>query len=415
MISIFSVGLMMLLFMVLANTVSGADPDTPKGSGTDLQKLNIWAASHVQVSNFSLDPPILMPGDIATVTLVLENTMSTTSNVPVIISAAEMKSDDLKVLTNVFDKVGTINPGTKVPLTFSFKAGPKEGVFYPFFTASFLGAHFLKFPFPVVVEANPIDISLYDAPDTWIEGKKGAVILNVANMRKNVVNRVEVTPEQGNGNEILPVSHLIGSIGPDTVIQLPFNITPHGNSHVNFSIRYYNGENPHNASYSIPFVIGISKQQANVTVSRADVSLDGDHILLKGDVYNAGLQTANAVIVSVKDPAVPIYPYKQYGVGILKPSDFASFQMTFITEPGVKSVTLTITYKDTDGRIISSEIPVDLSDVVISDNSTGMQNLTSEVVSNPSVLDRNLLIGIVLILFVTIGVGLVIHRRRRFS
>jgi hypothetical protein len=358
-------GLILVLLFLIITSVSGADSGSSQSQPNvvDPQKLNLLAASYVQVSNISLDPPMLMPGDTAMVTLVLENTMTSSASSPVIISAAEMRSDDLNVLTRKFDKVGTINPGTRVPLTFSLKAGSQEGIFYPVFSASFQGAHSLRYPFPVIIDSSPVDLSLSDAPDTWIAGKKGTVTLNVANMRSNEVNRVEVAPQKAGFYEVLPESSLIGSIGPNSAIPVPFTITPQGSGQVNFSVRYYNGENIHAASCTIPLTIGTSKQQANVTVTRTDLTADQDHILLKGDVYNSGLQAANAVIVSVKEPAVPVYPYKQYGVGILKPSDFAGFQITFIPEKGMKSVTLITTSKDSDGRIQSDEIPVDITGI----------------------------------------------------
>lgn len=80
---------------------------------------------------------------------------------------------------------------------------------------------------------------------------------------------------------------------------------------------------------------------------------------ITGDVTNTGLETANAVTITSSAPAVPLDPYRSYIVGALKPDDFGSFELTF-TATSATTVPLQLTFKDSDGNVISSQYTVQL-------------------------------------------------------
>ncbi len=348
------------VLIICPSSVLAADDSSDSGSGSvDPFILNTYAASHIQVANVSLDPSVLMPGDIATATIVMENTGK---DLPVAISDALVVSKDLKILTGIYEKVGTIGPGNRLSLTFTMQAGMTPGIYYPVFTASFRGAHFIRLPFPVIIQDTPLLLTVFSKPDTWVEDKRNQVILTLMNPRDNPVSSVQVTPSQS-VHEIMPASSYIGLLDPDIPIQIPFNITPHGNEPVQFTVQYKNGINLHNTSVIVPISTGTSKKQADLFVSNIEITPGMDYITVKGDVTNAGLEAANAVVVTVQEPAQAVYPYKQYGVGLLKPSDFASFQVTFKPSPNATSENLLTSFKDADGRIISTETPLDLTGV----------------------------------------------------
>lgn len=64
-----------LLFLPKKTPVLQLAEESDSGSGSvDPYVMNTYAASHIQVANVSLDPSVLMPGDIATATIVMENT-----------------------------------------------------------------------------------------------------------------------------------------------------------------------------------------------------------------------------------------------------------------------------------------------------------------------------------------------------
>jgi hypothetical protein len=74
----------------------------------------------------------------------------------------------------------------------------------------------------------------------------------------------------------------------------------------------------------LPIVFGIDKKQADPVISNVQVKSESGVYHVTGDVNNAGLETANSVMVTSLPPAVPQDPYKTYVVGALKPDGDAS-------------------------------------------------------------------------------------------
>jgi ribosomal protein S8 len=132
-------------------------------------------------------------------------------------------------------------------------------------------------------------------------------------------------------------------------------------------VNYDNGDNPHKVTTELPIVFGPDKKQAEPIISNIQVkSIDGIYHIT-GDVTNAGLENANSVVVTSLLPAVPEDPYKSYVVGVLKPDDFGSFEVTFSADHGA-TVPVQLSYKDADGNVITSR-----QDVKISANATSSQ------------------------------------------
>ena len=110
----------------------------------------------------------------------------------------------------------------------------------------------------------------------------------------------------------------------------------------------------------------MDKKQANPVISNVQVTTEAGVYHVTGDVNNAGLETANTVMVTSLAPAVPQDPYKTYVVGALKPDDFGSFEVTFTAGSGNTSIPIELSYKDTDGNIYRSVQDVKISSSGIS-------------------------------------------------
>ncbi len=70
---------------------------------------------------------------------------------------------------------------------------------------------------------------------------------------------------------------------------------------------------------------------------------------MTGDVYNAGLEVANSVLLTTRSPTTPVHPYRNYVVGSLQPDDFSSYELTF-TASDVSEIPVAIEYRDIDGN-----------------------------------------------------------------
>ncbi len=107
--------------------------------------------------------------------------------------------------------------------------------------------------------------------------------------------------------------------------------------------------NNHANSLILPLNFGESKTEANPVLTNLVVEYENGHYVLTGDVYNAGLEVANSVVLTTRGEAVPIDPYRNYVVGSLEPDDFSSFELTFMAD-NVTEVPLAIEYRDIDGN-----------------------------------------------------------------
>lgn len=310
----------------------------------------IVAAAQVEVTGITIDPAVLMPLDMAIVTITLNNT----GQEAVPINHALVYDKDLLILSDNYGKVGSIGAGNSLKLEFTIQARRATGIFYPILSLDFRGAHFLRYPFRVQVQDDPLEMSVLSKPETFVEGKKDIVQLHIGNPRDNTVTGVSITAN-GTGHEITPASYFVGALESDATADIPVNITPYGNQSVLFTLSYQNGINQHNITYTLPILLGESRKQANPVLSNVVLNDEGDLIRVTGDVTNSGLETANGVEVTTADPATPIFPYKLYAVGALKPDDFSSFEITFRADANTTGVPLRTSYKDRDGNIFTTD------------------------------------------------------------
>jgi hypothetical protein len=327
------------------------------GTGEILPE-NEAAAAQIQVINLSIDPAILMPYDTATVTITLTNTGTKS----VAISRADLYSKEFKILSDSYGKVGAIGAGNTMSFTYTIRAGGLTGIFYPVFSVDFRDANFLRYPFRVLVQENQLEVSVLNKPETFVPGKKEELIIHVGNPRDNPVTSVTVVP-RGPGHEITPTSFFSGVLAPDSSVDIPFSVTPYGETPIEFTVQYQNGINQHEVTYTLPVETRKkSRKQADTILSNVQVDIEKDHFRVTGDVTNSGLETANAVLITTAEPAVPVFPFKVYAVGALKPDDFSSFEVTFHAGENVTEIPLRASFKDDDGNEFFSDTMVELGD-----------------------------------------------------
>lgn len=83
------------------------------------------------------------------------------------------------------------------------------------------------------------------------------------------------------------------------------------------------------------------------------------------------MKNAVSVVVATTGDAVPIYPYKDYVVGALKPDDFSSFELTF-TADGADVIPIEVSYKDDDGNQYTRSTDLDLTHATNADGTEGI-------------------------------------------
>lgn len=353
---------------------------------------SIAAAGKVYISNVTYNPGVFFTGDTGTVSFDVTNG---NTDQGVVVNHATYSDQQINLISGSYDYSSNIGPGKTRTFDFTIVPDVPEGTYYPTFSLSFRDADSLYHRALVKVDNTPLELTDLDQPDTFTQGKKDTIAVKVVNPRQNEVKNV-LLEVSGPGAGVAPSKTFIGELGAGESKSVNFTVTPDQPTTLSLTVKYNNGDNLHKVTMNLPIAFGTAKKQANPVVSNIQVKSDGGVYHITGDVTNAGLETANAVMVTTLPPAIPQDPYRIYVVGALKPDDFGSFEVTFSGENGA-SIPLQLSYKDADGNIVTST-----NDVKV-----------SSLASNSQKNDLPLLpiIAVIIIVAVFVG-GWVIYLRR---
>jgi hypothetical protein len=309
----------------------------------------------VYVSSVTFDPEVFFTDDIGTATFVVTNG---NDNQSVMLNHARFDDANIIIKSGSYDFSQPLGPLQKKDFTFTVFANGPDGIYYPTFSASFYDSN-LYHKVKIQIDNTPLELTLLDKPDVFTQGKKKTIYMQVANPRNNDVKNI-ILETSGNGVTATPSRTFVGNLESGAKIPVNFTITPDQPATLHLVLNYDNGDNLHTVNMDIPIAFGVDKKQANPVISNVLVKSDAGIYHITGDVNNAGLETANTVMVTALAPAVPQDPYKTYVVGALKPDDFGSFEVTF-SATNAESIPLRLSYKDADGNVYTS-----LQDVKIS-------------------------------------------------
>ena len=354
------------------------------------------AAAQVSIANVVIDPSLPLQDDIVTVTVSIQNT----GTQPVAISRAEMYSKELTIINHgTYSSVGSIGAGNTMEFPFSVRANAKDGIYYLWFYLDFRDAGSLQYHIPVTVSNTPVVVSVIDLPSVFQENGEETITISVGNPRENALNGVSVQVS-GAGVTSKQSTHFIGTLPADESREISCDVTARASTDLLITTMYRTGTNEHVHELSIPITVGSGGKSAAIIINNVelDSKATGYH-KISGDVNNAGLKTAEAVIVTTADPAIPSEPYRAYVIGSLNPDDFSSFDLTFNADD-MSHIPLLVTYKDGSGNNFSEEIVLNLSaadDANAAANATG----TSPV--------------IIVVIIVIIGAGLYIAWTRGYG
>jgi hypothetical protein len=349
---------------------------------------------NVYVSGVTYDPAVFFTDDIGTVTFHVTNG---NSNQSISVNHASFGDQDIKRTSGTYDSSSAIGPLQTRDYTFSVLANGQDGTYYPPFSLSYYGTGGLWIKDPVQVDNTPLLLLITSQPDTFAQSGKETISVQVSNPRKNEVKNV-ILSVSGDYMEIMPLKTFIGRLASGESTTMNFSVTPNQPATLILKVDYNNGDNIHTVTTSLPITFTEDKKQANLVVSNIVVTNNDGIYHVKGDVTNAGLQTANGATVTSLAPAQPQDPYRSYVIGALKTDDFGSFEITFSTD-GETSIPLGLSYKDKDGNVITSEQQVSLAEATVTDANAGQPGLLP-------------VIGIVIIIALACGGYLFMKKRK---
>ncbi|WP_321507382.1 hypothetical protein [uncultured Methanoregula sp.] len=355
---------LLLLFMVCAvtaatpstSTTSSASSSSSSSSTSTSTTLSAEnALAQVYVSSVTVFPESFYPYEDGTITVQITNSGSQS----VAFSQANLLDDHFIVKNpDAYRGMIYLGPGNTMTYTFLVTAEPPEGTYFPLFSVSSRDAGSIRYPIKVAIDSTDIRTGISQKPDAFPRDSASTVNVSIFNPRKGLIDSIEITPI-GTNADVSPSQKFIYSLNAESASEIPFTITPHGNSSVKFHIAYQNGDNNHATDLILPINIGEDKTGAKPIVNNIALISQGSSYKLTGDVNNAGISDAKALIVTVGSPARAVEPYPEYAVGSLAADDFASFEVNFASSD-LSSIPLVITWKDANGNSFTSTKNFDL-------------------------------------------------------
>jgi len=124
----------------------------------------------VTITDYNVNPSVLMPDSLGTVTITIKNTASSatiseksgqlsdttyatvkTTDINVNLENVHLEGNGVEVLSKDFDRVGEIGPGQSISISFSIRAPSKSGMYYPEVWIDTTGGKSTRYPVQVNV------------------------------------------------------------------------------------------------------------------------------------------------------------------------------------------------------------------------------------------------------------------------
>lgn len=348
-----------LMYAVLTAVASSADSPT------------------VMVTEYRVNPSIMMPEGIGTITIVAKNTANsatlkensgfytneftttTVTDINVNIEKVRLYGNGMKILSKDFDRVGEIGPGQSVPFTFTVQAPMESGMYYPEVWIDTSGGRSTRYPIPVNVNTSvgvqkqAIMIIESSFPDTVNPGDEIPVALTIRNSGETLAD--DVTLKIDNVTSVIaPKSTAVYHVGPVPaneqktvqVTLLSDKKTDPGLIRVPLTLQYsWLDGTVHTETGSIDIVMKGKAELGFVSVDTSPRRITANQpfdITIR--IENTGTGEAKQVSATIDLPMTGI---KQSFIGKIKPGNDAPAVFALDGEKGgTYDYTTTITYTD---------------------------------------------------------------------
>jgi len=340
----------------------------------------------VMITNYTVEPEVLMPGDTGTITLTIKNmdtksseTKTTTTTTTSYTSAttatstisAEIKtirlssrSREIEWLTEGFQRseyynVGALGPGESVTISFPIKATvyASDRTYFPEVYIEVENGENVRFPVRVKVDSSEVEIIEKNIPSEISLSESKQMTMVVANNRPNQVSGVNVlVNSKSDGLEFTPERIFIGNLAAYEKKEVNFSLQTQTsgkadkNEEFSFEVTYKNGDNSHhNELKSSVFVRSIADVKL-ILVNAPEYVLKEDVAKIDFDVANGMAKDIKAVSVVPVMEGVRILP-SEYFIGDMEVGDVFSASFDVYTSDlriGDTGIPFTLVFKDVD-------------------------------------------------------------------
>ena len=337
----------------------------------------------VMVTDYKVEPEVLMPGDTGTIEVTIMNmdtksseTESTTSGgLGVATSSTRVSEVSAEIETirlsssgeiewlqkgshrTQYYNVGSLGQGQSILISLPIKAddSASDGTYFTELFIEVDNGDNVRFPVPVKVESSSVEILEKDIPADISLSESSEIVIVVANNRPNSVSGVQVHVQAETDElEFIPERIYIGNLAPYEQRDLKFSITPllEGNKDFQFVVDYKNGVNSHRNTLDSAVYVKSSSDIKLILLAAPESVAKGEVAKIEFDVANGMPKDVKAVtVVPVSDSRkVRILP-SQYFVGDMEVGDVfsASFDIdSSELKVGDNKIAFNLSYRDID-------------------------------------------------------------------
>jgi hypothetical protein len=332
----------------------------------------------VIITDFTVTPSVLIPGEQGIVTVTVKNTADTATltqsyssdttatttsvNINAPIDSVTLQGKGVEVISGSYNRVGELGPGQSIPLSFLIRAPAQTGIYFPEVWIRVSDARSLKFPIPVNVNS---EVQIQKRPQISIEKQLPATVVPGNDFNATVVlenngqlsaSNLEITVNSSTPSitSKTPSTYHIGKLGQGekSVLFMEFSTdkkAPLGIRPVNLVIAY---QNPDGSAQRQVETIGVNirgKAQVDISQITTDPTRiqKGDQFTLIIRIENTGTDDAKSVNARID---IPIPGTKEAFVGKIEPGSDAPAPFNLQADrAGEIPYTLTIQYEDDYG------------------------------------------------------------------
>ncbi|MCD6456511.1 MAG: hypothetical protein J7K81_06975 [Methanophagales archaeon] len=338
----------------------------------------------VMISDYSVEPKVLMPGDTGTITVTIENmdtqssetktttttTLSTTSSTTTA-STISAEIDCIRLSSGTRDiewrsegskrteyyNVGPLGPGKSMTIPIPIKAAAyaHDGTYFPEVYIEVDNGKNVRHPVPVKVDSSSVEILEKDIPSEISLSESKQIAIVVANNRPNSVRGVDVrVKSESEGLKFTPERIFVGDLEAYEKKEVNFTLQTLGkfdqNREFSFEVAYKNGDNVHHNELKSSVLVKSIADVRLILVNAPEFVFEGDIARIDFDVANGMVKDIKAVSVVPAIEGLRILP-SEYFIGDMEVGDVfsASFDVyTSDLSAGDIKIPFTVVFKDVD-------------------------------------------------------------------
>lgn len=338
----------------------------------------------VMISDYNVEPEVLMPGDKGTITVTIKNmdtqssetktttttTLSTTSSTTTA-STISAEIDGIRLISRTRDiewrsegskrteyyNVGALGPGKSMTIALPIKAAAyaHDGTYFPEVYIEVDNGKNVRFPVPVKVDSSSVEILEKDIPSEISLSESKQIAIVVANNRPNSVRGVDVrVKSESDGLEFTPERIFIGDLEAYEKKEVNFTLQTLGkfdqNREFSFEVAYKNGDNVHHSEFTSSVLVKSIADVRLILVNAPEFVLKGEIVKIDFDVANGMVKDIKAVSVVPAIEGLRILP-SEYFIGDMEVGDVFSASFDIYTRDlsiGETTIPFTLLFKDVD-------------------------------------------------------------------